>query len=91
MKMQRLNFLFTLLFVLWIAIIKLEVFIHMKKAKSKAQYKILSIDPWLKPYYQDIDLRMQRNNEVRRRLVGDKADLAAFANGYMYFGFHRTE
>ena len=56
----------------------------MKKAVKKNQYKILSIDPWLKPYYQDIDLCMQRNTEVRRSLIGDAADLSAFANGYLY-------
>lgn len=63
----------------------------MKNATGQVPYKILSIDPWLKPYYRDIDLRMQRNTEVRRQLIGDAADLTSFANGYMYFGFNRTE
>ena len=63
----------------------------MKKTAEQVRYKILSIDPWLKPFYRDIDLRMQRNTEVRRQLIGDGADLASFANGYMYFGFNRTE
>lgn len=63
----------------------------MKKASGQVPYKILSIDPWLKPYYRDIDLRMQRNTEVRRQLIGDAADLTSFANGYLYFGFNRTE
>lgn len=63
----------------------------MKKVRAQVQYKILSIDPWLKPYYHDIDLRMRRNTEVRKRLLGDQANLSDFANGYMYFGFNRTE
>ena len=63
----------------------------MKKAPSKIPYKILSIDPWLQPYYNEIALRMERNNDVRRKLLGDKADLASFANGYMYYGFNRTD
>ena len=63
----------------------------MKKAPKKTDYKILSIDPWLRPYYNDIALRMNRHAETRKRLLGDKADLSSFANGYMYFGFHRTE
>ena len=36
----------------------------MKRSASKQpQYKILTIDPWLKPYYSDIALRMQRHCE----------------------------
>lgn len=63
----------------------------MKKAPRQIAYKILSIDPWLKPFAKEIDLRMQRNSDVRRKLLGDKADLSSFANGYMYYGFNRTE
>ena len=63
----------------------------MKKATKQKQYKITSIDPMLKPYYSDIALRMDRNAETRKRLLGSKADLPAFANGYMYYGFSRTD
>ena len=63
----------------------------MKRATKQVQYKILSIDPWLKPFYNDIELRMRRYNDVRRQLLGDMADLSSFANGYMYYGFNRTE
>ena len=63
----------------------------MKKAVKPVQYKILSIDPWLKPFYNDIELRMRRYNDVRRQLLGDKVDLPSFANGYMYYGFSRSE
>ena len=62
----------------------------MKKTSKQIPYRILSIDPYLKPYYADIALRMHLNTEVRRKLLGDKADLSAFANGYLYFGFNRT-
>ncbi len=63
----------------------------MKKAPRKKQYKIISIDPFLKPYYNDIALRMDRNSVTRKALLGKKADLSSFANGYMYYGFNRTE
>ena len=63
----------------------------MKKAIKRTQYKILSIDPWLQPYYNDIALRMDRNAQTRKALLGDKADLSSFANGYMYYGFSRTD
>ena len=63
----------------------------MKTSPGNTQYKLMSIDPWLSPYYNDIDLRMQRHSQTRKALLGDKADLSSFANGYMYFGFHRTD
>ena len=63
----------------------------MKKAPKQKQYKIMSIDPWLQPYYNDIALRMERHAQTRKKLLGKKADLAAFANGYMYYGFSRTD
>ncbi len=63
----------------------------MNKPRKQKQYKILSIDPGLKPFYDDIALRMDRNAEVRKKLLGKKADLPSFANGYMYYGFSRTD
>ncbi len=55
------------------------------------QYKILSIDPWLKPYAQDIDLRMNRYADIRKTLLGESKSLTDMANGHLYYGFHRTE
>ena len=63
----------------------------MNKGNKQTQYKILSIDPWLQPYYSDIALRMERHANTRKALLGDMADLSSFANGYMYYGIHRTE
>ena len=61
------------------------------KATRPTQYKIMSIDPWLQPYYNDIALRMERHANTRKQLLGDKADLSSFANGYLYYGINRTE
>ena len=63
----------------------------MRTSPANNQYKLMSIDPWLSPYYNDIDLRMTRHTQTRKALLGDKADLSSFANGYMYFGFQRTD
>ncbi|MCQ2437305.1 MAG: alpha-amylase family glycosyl hydrolase, partial [Clostridia bacterium] len=63
----------------------------MKRAPSKKKYKILTIDPYLQPFADDISLRMNRNAEVRQKLLGDHADLSSFANGYLYYGIRRTE
>ena len=61
------------------------------KANRPTQYKIMSIDPWLQPYYNDIALRMERHANTRKQLLGDRADLTSFANGYLYYGINRTD
>ena len=38
---------------------------------KKVDYEILEIDPWLKPYARDINLRMQQYNRVRAQILGD--------------------
>ncbi|MBQ9859211.1 MAG: alpha amylase C-terminal domain-containing protein [Clostridia bacterium] len=53
-------------------------------------WNILKIDPYLKPYKKDIDLRMRNYTATRTRLLGEGGDIAAFARGYEYFGIHRT-
>ena len=63
----------------------------MKRASRKTPYRILTLDPLLKPYAADVALRMERNATVRKQLLGDSAALSAFANGYLYYGFHRTQ
>ena len=63
----------------------------MKRASRKTPYRILTLDPLLKPYAADVALRMERNAAVRKQLLGDSATLSAFANGYLYYGFHRTQ
>lgn len=55
-------------------------------------YKILEIDPYLESYKEDIALRMHRFEETKRQLLGDaNTSLKAFANGHLYFGFHRQK
>lgn len=54
------------------------------------KYKIIDIDPSLVPYEKDIDLRMSSYKKKKRDLLGKGTKLCDFANGYMYFGFHRT-
>ena len=54
-------------------------------------YKILKIDPYLEKYEQDINLRMDNYKRKRKELLGEMQSLNDFANGYKYFGFHRTK
>ena len=62
----------------------------MNISELNAPYQITEIDPWLAPHAGDIELRMNRFKEKRWQLVGDAEKLTDFANGYLYFGFHRT-
>ncbi len=52
-------------------------------------YRILKIDPYLKPYEKAIEERMERYLKKKRELVGEGGALSDFANGHLYFGFHR--
>ena len=60
-------------------------------AVAPKQYKILDIDPLLKPYRADIDLRMERYAAACKRLCGAGTSLSAAANAHLFFGFHRTD
>lgn len=54
-------------------------------------YKILEYDPYLSPYKADIELRMRAYYDKRSSLLGNLSSLSEFANGHLYFGFHRTQ
>lgn len=59
-----------------------------KLAKDKAlAKKLISTDPWLKPYRGDIEMRMQRYVSCRERITGG-GKLTEFADSYKYFGIH---
>ena len=51
--------------------------------------KILQIDPYLKPYEDDLRLRMRLFAEKKQELVGD-GSLVDYATAHHEFGFHRT-
>ena len=47
---------------------------------ANKKLKILKIDPWLEPYENDLEYRLQHYLDLRKELVGND-DLASFANG----------
>ena len=53
--------------------------------------RIIKIDPYLAPHEKDIELRAERFKAKKKELVGARGSLCDFANGYKYFGFHRTD
>ncbi len=46
-------------------------------------------DPYLASYLGEVRMHLDRFNHQRWKLSGDE-DLSDVANGYLYFGFHRT-
>jgi len=63
----------------------------MDVSKLFPPYEITSIDPWLEPHAGDIELRMNRFKERRWQIAEGAVTLLDFANGFLYYGFHRTE
>ncbi len=52
--------------------------------------RIFEIDPYLTPYEDDLNMRMENYKRKKEELVGKRGRLTSFANGHKYFGFHRT-
>ncbi len=59
--------------------------------EPKNSYKIFDIDPYLLPFKDDIDLRMDLYRKKRKEILKNTKSLKNFADGYKYFGFHRTK
>ncbi len=55
------------------------------------KHKIFKFDKNLADYEGDFDLRMNRYQDKHSQLVPEGGSLSDFANGYAYFGFHKTE
>ena len=45
---------------------------------------------WLAPYRKDIKLRMDRYQDMLKKLTGNKESLNDFANAHEYYGFHHS-
>ena len=58
--------------------------------KKYPNYRIFTIDPWLKPYQEALGARMERLEGLRKHILGESRP-SDFANGYMYFGLNRDE
>ncbi|MBQ7038127.1 MAG: alpha amylase C-terminal domain-containing protein [Clostridia bacterium] len=54
---------------------------------AKRSLPILKIDPYLEPYADDLQLRV----DLIAKKKAELGELTEFANGHRYFGFHRTE
>ncbi len=54
-------------------------------------YRILELNPQLKNFSGDIDLRMRLYHEAKNRILSPGQSLLDFASGHEYFGFHRVD
>ena len=54
-------------------------------------YRILELNPQMKAYAGDIDLRMFLYRAAKNRLLPQGGTLNEFANAHNYFGFHRVD
>ena len=54
-------------------------------------WKILEIDPWIKDYKNDINLRMDEYEKQKARLLKKGEKLKDFANAHEYYGFHKVK
>ena len=63
----------------------------MDVQKLQSPYEMIQIDPYLAPFSGEIDLRMDRFKGKRWQLVAGAESLTDFADGYLYFGIHRTD
>ena len=52
---------------------------------------ILKIDPMLQPYAGDLNLRMELYSAAKAKLLTRAKSLRELANGYLYYGFHKTK
>lgn len=60
---------------------------NKKKTKSM---KIMEIDPYLKPFESDINLRMDNYRSCKNKLLHNNQSFKSFASGDLFYGFHRT-
>lgn len=63
----------------------------MPYSHDKTPLKILEIDPWIKPYEKDLQLRMDRYVRVKKSLLGTSRNFSSFANAHLYYGIHPSE
>lgn len=52
---------------------------------------IIDTDPTLYPYEEALWGRLRQYRQARKRLLAPGQTLADFANGHLYFGFHRQD
>src|SRR5665647_55621 len=60
----------------------------MNNQKKNKQIKLLEIDPYLKPFESDIQLRMESYTSCKEKLLSNHQSFESFASGDLFYGFH---
>ena len=55
------------------------------------ELNLIKADPLLRKYSGDLQLRMDNLLRTKEKLLQPGQTLSDFANGHLYFGFHRTD
>ena len=63
----------------------------MAAKKAQKELKIFEYDPGLRSVEGDVNARTERYLNKKKELLAKGQKLSDFANGYRFFGFHRTE
>ncbi len=58
---------------------------------AKKKIALLNIDKGLAPFEGDLRLRLQSFERKKKQLLKSAPTLSDFANGYMYYGLHKTK
>ncbi|MFW5851532.1 MAG: alpha amylase C-terminal domain-containing protein [Bacteroidota bacterium] len=53
--------------------------------------EIINNDPWLQPYKDAIIGRLDYTKNRENELTGEEGSLSDFANGHLFFGYHKTK
>ncbi len=53
--------------------------------------KMIQIDPSMAPFQGDLELRMRNFKNTKKALLSGQKNLADFANGHLFYGFHQTK
>ena len=54
------------------------------------EWKLLTLQPELRPYAKELTERADRLAQAKRRLLPAGVSLSDFANGHLFYGLHRT-
>ena len=67
------------------------MYFNSKKKESDDMYKILDLNPQLRDFASDIDLRMFLYRATKQNILGKQKSLVEFANAHEYYGFHHVD
>ena len=62
-----------------------------KTKETPSKWKIINLNPQLKDFESDIQLRMDNYERTKKSLLAEGQQLKDFANGHLYYGFHQTK